>query len=158
MVIVSDTSPVTNLIQLGKIGLLHKLFGDVVIPRKVYLELIEYENHERILVEQDWIKVAEVENVAKVDELENSLDSGESEAIVLAEELKADFLLIDELKGRNIAESRGLRITGLLGILIQAKRKGFQESLKPDLDKLVDEIGFRVHKKLYNWILKQVGE
>lgn len=66
--------------------------------------------------------------------------------------------MIDELKGRNIAESRGIKITGLLGILIQAKKRGFQESLKPDLDRLIDVIGFRVEKNLYKWILNQVGE
>ncbi len=158
MVIVSDTSPITNLLQLGKLDLLHKMFGDVVIPRKVYQELIEDEGSERVLIDQDWIKVVEVKDVSKVSELENLLDSGESEAIILAEELKADLLLIDELKGRNIAESRGIKITGLLGILVQAKIRGFQESLKPDLDRLIDVIGFRVEKNLYKWILNQVGE
>lgn len=77
MIIVSDTSPITNLLHLGKLDLLHKMFGDVVIPRKVYQELIEDEGSERVLIQQDWINVVEVKDVSKVSELENLLDSGE---------------------------------------------------------------------------------
>ena len=68
------------------------------------------------------------------------LDPGEAEAIVLAKELKAEFLIIDERKGRRIAAEHGLRITGLLGVLVRGKQKGYITKLTPILDKLVQNI------------------
>ena len=77
------------------------------------------------------------------------MDPGEAEAIVLAIELEADALLIDEKKGRKIAEEHGIIITGLLGILIIAKSENLISEVKPILDKLIFETGFRINPKLY---------
>jgi predicted nucleic acid-binding protein len=86
------------------------------------------------------------------------LDRGEAEAIALAVELKAAALIIDERQGRNKAESVGLKIIGLLGILLEAKSKGLILSVRPLIDELVDKIGFRVHPALYQAILLKAGE
>lgn len=87
-----------------------------------------------------------------------TLDPGEAEAIVLAIELKADALLIDEKKGRKIAQEHGIIITGLLGILVDAKEEKLLRNVKPVLDKLVFEIGFRISPGLYQDILKKIKE
>ncbi|MGB0930271.1 MAG: DUF3368 domain-containing protein [Chitinophagales bacterium] len=158
MLIVSDTSPITNLIRIGELELLQKLFGQVIIPQKVYDELAYYERQQEELDREAWVVVRTVTNLEKIEELNEVLDEGEAEAIVLAEELNADFLIIDERKGRKVAEDYGLRIVGLLGILIQAKQKGYIRELKPILDRLINEIGFRVSRQLYNGILSRVGE
>ncbi|MDP4709712.1 MAG: DUF3368 domain-containing protein [Saprospiraceae bacterium] len=93
-----------------------------------------------------------------VEALVPALDPGEAEAIILAKETQATFLVIDERKGRKLAEAHGLRIIGLLGVLIQAKKKGYIDLLRPILDTLIDQIGFRVSQQLYVRILAEVGE
>ncbi|MBU1820008.1 MAG: DUF3368 domain-containing protein [Bacteroidetes bacterium] len=158
MLVISDCSTITNLIQIGELAILKKLFKEIIIPDKVYEELAIYENQKDLLDLLDWIAVKSVSNQNAVSTLAEILDPGEAEAIVLAEELKADFLIIDERKGRKVAEDRGIKIVGLLGILIQAKKARHIAQLKPLLDRLIHTIGFRVSKKLYDRILSQAGE
>jgi len=94
--------------------------------------------------------------------LENSLltdlDSGEAEAIALAVELKADYLLMDETKGRQIAERYGIKATGIIGVLIKAKENGLIAEVKPYLQKLINEAGFWLNPKLIEKILDIVKE
>ena len=158
MLIISDTSPITNLIRIGQLDILEELFEEVVIPQQVYDELLNYENQKAEIEKRKWISVKDVSDREKVKELETKLDAGEAEAIILANELKADILIIDERKGRRIAEDYGLKIIGLLGVLIRAKKEGCLKELKPILDTLIDEIGFRVSNDLYNRILKEAQE
>lgn len=158
MLIISDTSPITNLIQINQLELLEKLFDEVVIPNAVFQELAVYEKQAKLLLNCNWIVVKTVKNITKVQELTEILDLGEAEAIVLAKECKADLLIIDERHGRYVAKENDLEIIGLLGILVRAKQEGLLLNLKPHLDKLVNEIGFRVSKKLYQLILKSVNE
>ena len=158
MLIVSDTSPITNLIQIKQLDLLEQLFEKVILPEKVFMELCVYEAHKEEIENRSWLVVKTVQNKTAVKELEEYLDAGEAEALVLAKELNADLLIIDERKGRKTAEKYGLRIIGLLGVLVTGKRKGYLEKLKPILDELIKEIGFRVSEKLYKRVLEEVGE
>ena len=158
MLIVSDTSPITNLIKIDQLDLLKILFQQAIIPQKVYEELADYENQGNVIDSQSWIIVKAVKDQSAVERLKNILDPGEAEAIILAQELKANFLIIDERKGRKIAETRGITITGLLGVLIRAKKKEIVPKLKPLLDKLINLGGFRISKILYQKILEEVGE
>ena len=158
MLIISDTSPITNLISINKLDLLKLLYNKVVIPQKVQDELLNYENQKKEIDKRDWIIVKKVYDFSQVKRLEQELDAGEAEAIVLAKELNADVLIINERKGRKIAEENGLKIIGLLGVLIKAKQMKYIKALKPLLDELVDNVGFRVSKKLYHRILKEIDE
>ena len=85
------------------------------------------------------------------------LDLGESEAIVLAIELKADYLIIDEYKGRAIADKKGVKIVGLLGVLIAAKRIGHLQAVKPLIEKIQIN-GFRLNRSLIDKVLNALGE
>ncbi|MCT7983462.1 DUF3368 domain-containing protein [Laspinema sp. A4] len=86
------------------------------------------------------------------------LDPGEAEAIALARELNADRLLIDERKGRAVASRLGIKLTGVLGILIVAKRRELITEIKPLIDELIDISRFRVGDELYARVLQDVGE
>lgn len=90
--------------------------------------------------------------------LVKSLDKGESEAIILAYELQADFLLIDERKGRRTAQEMGVKTIGLMGILIKAKNQGLLEKIAPVLEDLTQVAGFWISDKLKEEILILAGE
>jgi predicted nucleic acid-binding protein len=94
----------------------------------------------------------------EVAALQERIGRGEAEAIVLALETRADALLIDEAKGRAIAEARGIRPLGALGLLVQAKRAGHVSNVAPLIDRLEKELAFRVSDRLRRRILDAAGE
>jgi uncharacterized protein len=158
MLVVSDTSPITNLFRIGQLDILQLVYTQIVIPKAVYDELSEIEIQRDYIDTLDWITIAEPQNHNLIDILSENLDFGESHSIVLAIELKADFLIIDELKGRNIAETMGIKIVGLLGTLLKAKEKGYIPAIAPILQKLSFETGFYINPTLKNHILKLAEE
>jgi uncharacterized protein len=154
VIVVSDTSPIANLIVVGQIDLLPQLFRTVVIPEMVYQELLANgENHPvtQTVTTADWLNIQSVSNPlqATILERDRRLDPGEANAIVLALELKATQLLIDERLGRTEAKRQGLRITGILGVLLAAKRQGLISTVRPVLDQLIDKANFRISDRLY---------
>jgi len=100
---------------------LKDLFSKVIIPRAVYSEVaVPGEvGYEEIVegVQDEWIIVKEIWDRMSAYELTPLLHRGEAEAIILAEEAKADYLIVDERVARHIAASRGIRVIGILGIL-----------------------------------------
>jgi hypothetical protein len=158
MIIVSDTSVITNLKQIGYLEILEKLFKRVIVPQKVSEELLRIEGRDQLFEENNWLEVRETLNKPLYEKLLKRVDPGEAESIALALENKADLLLIDERKGRKVAEEYGLTITGLVGILIDAKSKNYVNDIKPILDKLIYDIGFRISPKLYQKVLIMVNE
>jgi uncharacterized protein len=157
MIVISDTSPITNLIQVGGLDILEKVFGKIIIAQTVYDELCQIKHQKTIVDSQLWISVLAAENRVILAELQEKLDKGEAESILLAVEMNADYLVIDEIKGRTIAENMGVKIVGLLGTLIKAKEKGILEEVKPIIDDLT-KIGFRINPVLYKHVLKITNE
>ncbi len=160
MIVVSDTSPINNLAAIGQLGLLQQLYGNIIIPPAVYQELLNAGTTDpgAIAVQTlDWIQTRSVTNIALFQTLQNNLDIGEAEAITLAVELNADRLLIDERQGRNEAIQLGLQVTGLLGILLAAKRQGLIPLVQPLLDDLIAQ-GFWMREELYAEVLLLAGE
>lgn len=162
MIIVSDTSPITSFATIGQLDLLRQLYSKILIPEAVYQELTGTATlvpGSREVKTLEWIEVRQVTNRPLiVTLLEQQLDEGECEAIALAIELNAELLLIDERRGRAEADRLGLRIIGLLGVLVEAKQKGFILAVKPVLDNLIATARFRVADALYARILNTVGE
>ncbi|NJL49934.1 MAG: DUF3368 domain-containing protein [Leptolyngbyaceae cyanobacterium SM2_5_2] len=110
------------------------------------------------LLTTGWLEVKAAQDLQLVWALEQTLDPGESAAIALATELKADRLLIDERLGRRVAMQRGLKVRGILGIIVNAKNQGLLPAAKPLLDRLINEAGFRVSQVLYERTLQESGE
>ncbi len=162
MIVVSDSSVIISLWRIQRLELLQQLFGEVVIPFAVASEIsVHGKPGSDLLSEASWIKQVSLSDSTFVQRLMTGtpgLDVGESEAIVLALELKADALLIDDRHGRRVAERMGIPIIGVIGILLQAKRAGLLVEIRPVLDDLVEEVGFRLSQKLYWYTLKLAEE
>ena len=154
MLIVSDTSPILNLVAIERLELLKDLYGSIVIPPAVSAEL----HDNGIFLATDWIQVVEPVNRAAVEALRADLDAGESEAIVLAQQLNASLLLIDERLGRRAATQLGLDVTGLLGILAEARKRGLISARAPLLDDMIRRAGFWIGDRLRSDYLKALGE
>ncbi|HEY5176332.1 MAG TPA: DUF3368 domain-containing protein [Terriglobales bacterium] len=161
MIVVSDTSPILNLARIGRLELLASLYKQVLIPPAVFGELAVSRNAALPGIDMasvSWIIVETPKDQDRVRELRDDLDAGEAEAIVLAVERHAELLLVDERRGRRIAMALGLRITGLLGVLADAKRAGLIESIKPVLDELIQNAKFWIGPELYREVLAELGE
>ena len=153
MIVVSDTSVITSLIQIGRATMLQELHGTVLIPDAVHREL--QRTHTVI---PSFLEARAAVDRAMVARLEAELDLGEAEAIVLAKETKADLLLMDEKLGRRVALREGLRITGLMGLTVEAKRRGFIDSVRTMTAQLESEAGFRVSDDVKQEAFRQAGE
>lgn len=163
MIVVSDTSAITNLAAINQLRLLPLLYQQVIIPEAVYRELVDIEPLVPGSAEVQtatWLEVKLIANNEVVERLQSEvrLDPGESEAIALALELGADLLLIDERRGRAEADRLGIKITGLLGVLVEAKRKNLIVAVKPLMDDLIATSDFRVSSALYDQLLNIVNE
>jgi len=153
MLVVSDTSPISALLQIGRAELLEKLFGTVCIPPAVNDELIRF--HSAL---PTFIDVRVVFDQARVKSFLNQLDLGEAEAIVLAAESNADYLLIDERRGRKAASEAGVPIIGLVGVILLAKSRGLISTVKTLLNELQASAGFYIDDLLLQKALDAAGE
>lgn len=128
MIVVSDTTPLLTLFKIGRIDILNKLYNSVHIPFAVFEELTrntEYPEEAEYFRNCPFLEVHSDLSADRVSLLQRAtgLDLGESEAIILADEKQPSLLLIDESKGRVVAESMKLTITGSIGILFAAYQK-----------------------------------
>ena len=160
MPVVSNTSPILNLAIVNQLILLHQQFGEILVPSAVLDELKVNEERPGSQAIREAISSGRIQNQAVSNEplaklLKQTLDRGEAEAIALAIELNADWMLLDEREGRKVAKSLGLKVTGILGILLRAKQLGEIESLQPIIDDLINKAGFRIAPELLAQILTQ---
>ncbi|HBR00806.1 MULTISPECIES: DUF3368 domain-containing protein [unclassified Roseofilum] len=155
MIIVSDTTSISELAKVNYLYLLPELFGKLMIPQGVFNELL-VGDHPAAQQVQDlsWLQVVTVNNQRLVEELQESfhLDLGESEAIALAEETKADQLLIDERAARRVALERKLPLIGTMGVLVLAKRQSLIPNVKDVLEQMQNR-GTRIADHLYEQVL-----
>ncbi|MGB3588575.1 MAG: hypothetical protein WBA23_18655 [Tunicatimonas sp.] len=123
--VVSNTTPIISLLKLNRLELLQQLYQEIYIPLAVYneIEAGKVKGYYQDLVEVDWINICRVRDDQAVKYFLD-LDAGESEAIILATEMNADLIILDETLGRFHAEHADLKVTGTIGVLIKAKAKG----------------------------------
>jgi predicted nucleic acid-binding protein len=127
MLVVSNTSPISYLVVIEQIELLPRLFECILIPETVRDELASPKAppdvQQWIVSPPTWLTVQSISTQPDSDLLK--LDAGECAAILLAESLKADLILLNDLAARRLAASRGLFLTGILGILDRAASKNW---------------------------------
>lgn len=162
MIIVSDTTTLTYLSRIGLLDLVPGVVGTpVLVPPAVWDELVHRRPEMPGVAElraRPWLQVHPLPASTPLEsELEAQLDRGEAEAIQLAKLLGADLLIMDERKGRRIAENRGLNVVGLIGILVRAKGAGLVPSLGDVLQRLTVS-GFRAHPSLIAQALRLAHE
>jgi predicted nucleic acid-binding protein len=161
MIVVSNTSPLTNLAAIGQFELLHQLYGEVHIAEGVWQELNARGQHwpgRDEVAAADWIERHTVQNQALVTALRRDLDRGEAETIALALELGADLVLLDEREGRHAAQRLGLRVTGVVGLLLEAKSRSAVNAIRPHLDALRHKAGFYLSEPVYHAAVSLAGE
>ncbi len=161
MIVVSNTTPLIGLAVIHRFDLLRRFFGEITIPQAVYDESViagrEAGGAKQEILAADWIKVVAVKDRLAVDILLDELDLGEAETIVLAREINADWVLMDERKGRRKLAQLNQQKIGTLGILLKARQIGFLPALKPELE-LLRKNGFSISQQIVDEILQQAGE
>ena len=162
--VISDSSPLVHLSAIARFGLLRQLYRSLLVPPAVWKEVTVAGKARpgaaelEAAVNQGWIKV----QVPSPDTFQPpelaGLDEGESEAITLALETHAEVLLLDEIRGRMVARSLGLRAVGTLGVLAEAKRQGLVNSLREELTNLKNRSQFYISAELEQLALQLAGE
>jgi predicted nucleic acid-binding protein len=152
------SSSIISLSKISKIELLKLIYREIIIPKGVFEEYQKGKNKEfyRDISKFDWIKVTEVEK-KKTFEYLLDLDKGEAESIVLAKNIKADLLIIDELRGREFASLKGLKITGTVGFLLKAKEKQLIQTVLPFVYELKGK-GIWINDNLIEYVKEIVGK
>ena len=158
MIVISDTTPLISLLKIGRLDLLEKIFGQVFIPDAVFSELTQnksYAQEANMIISTDFIVTKSVSDRKAVDILEKttSLDRGESEAIILFGELKAELMLMDERRGREVALRLKIPLSGTLGVLLEAFDKNIIN--REQTEQYLDEFQ-KQHRRFSRKILSAV--
>lgn len=153
MIVVCDTSCVSNLMAIGRADLLTLLFGDTLIPPAVRNELLRF--HGSI---PSWLQEKPPTDIEYVERLRQELDLGEAEGIALAKALGADRLLVDESLGRTVARREGLQIMGVVGVLIASKQRGLIPAIRPLFHELREMAGFWIADEVIEAAASKVNE
>jgi len=159
--IVSNTTPISNLLNIDMIVLLVELFGAVYIPEAVADEVnTQFSDCEQWqhCIEKKQIIIQPVSNPVLVKQMMPFLHRGEAEAICLSLEKRVKLFLIDDKDGRTIAQLNNLPVTGTLGILLKAKKMGLITSVKPLIDRLRNEHYFWIRENMYQMVLQTAKE
>lgn len=161
MITVSNATPLIGLATINQFDLLFHLFGKVHISQAVYQEVVTFGREiggaKREVLASTWIEIMMVKDRLAVNVLLDELDLGEAETIVLACEMRADWTLMDERKGRRKLSQLDLNKIGTLGILLKAKQIGLLSVIKPEIERLHQQ-GFSLSQTVIDTILHQANE
>jgi hypothetical protein len=150
--VISNSSPLIALTQIGRLDLLRRLYTHISIPPAVAREV------EPTLARlPDWVLVQKLAHPLQPITVSGSIGPGEREVISLGLELGAALLIVDEQPARRLATSLGLRVIGTLGLLMAGKERGFLAKIKPELDRLL-AVRFFMDQDLYDRVIAHAGE
>jgi predicted nucleic acid-binding protein len=161
VIVVADTSVLVNLARVERIDILQTLFHDVIIPPEVATEFgrlaADVARFKGVAL-PNWIREQSPTIIPAVLRAMRGLDPGESAALSLALEIRADAILIDERRGHSAASQLGLTAVGVFGVLLQAKAKGLVPELRSIIDRLDRDAGFFMSAELREEVLRRAGE
>lgn len=150
--VVADTSPLVAFHQIGQLQLLERLFGEILVPPAVAREAAP-----SLPKPPAWIRTVAPTQPIGSEILRASLGPGESEALSLAMELRADIVILDDRQARRLAAGLGLHVAGTGGILLRAKQAGFIPAVRPLLEQLL-VFDFHLSQAIRNELLAAAGE
>ena len=156
--VVVNTTPIISLGKVKHLHVLRELYGNITIPIAVVLEVAVKDDFafRQMVKNFDWIKIAECPEYDR-NAFSSKLHAGEIEAIVLAQSLNANLIILDDNAARRTAKNLGLTITGTSGALVAAKKRGIIPAVKPVLDS-IRENNFYLSEKILDTVLRQAGE
>ncbi|MBV6465044.1 MAG: DUF3368 domain-containing protein [Anaerolineae bacterium CFX3] len=159
MKVVSNSTPLIGLASIGRLGLLRDFFEEIGIAEAVYDETVTngHERGAKKISSAKWIHVHKVQDRLAIEMLLDELDLGEAETIVLAREISADIVLMDEKQGRRMLDQLELPKIGTVGILLRARQTGLVKSLRSELDKLRRH-GFTLSQFVVDRVLAEADE
>lgn len=160
MKVVCNTSHLILLAKIHRLDTLIRLYSELMIPKAVANEIGTKPGKEndqvQALLKKGTLQLRHVSEEI-IAELPTDLGRGEREAIALAIDSSADLVILDDQQGRLVSRDKNLTITGTVGVLIEAKERGFIPSLRPEMDRLI-EAGMWISEVFYHRILKEYGE
>lgn len=160
MSVIVNATPLITLAIINRLTLLHQLFGEVIVPTTVYQEVV-YQGGDRpgttAIAEATWLTVVSPKRQPSLEPLLLGIDAGETEVLLLAQELQPDWVIIDERQARRIAQAMGFAVKGTLGILLAANFAGFvsKQDVLTDLQTIILG-GIRISSQLQDWLEQEL--
>lgn len=155
--VIVNSTPVIGLANIGKLDVLRQMYGAITIPQAVFDEIKSPSVQRQVNANRDWIRVEQISDTSQKQMYRAKLHAGEVEVMILAQEKKADLVILDDNAAKKTAKFLGLRVIGTLGILVLAKKRGYIKEVSPVLDALKRD-GFFVSDDLCDLVLRQADE
>ena len=155
--VIVHSTPVIGLANIGRLDVLRQMYGTITIPQAVFDEIKSPSVQRQVNANRDWIRVEQINDASQKQMYRAKLHAGEVEVMILAQEKKADLVILDDNAAKKTAKFLGLRVIGTLGILVLAKKRGYIKEVSPVLDALKRD-SFFVSNDLCDLVLKQADE
>ena len=156
--VIVNSTPIIALYKVGQLELLKSMYGEIIIPEAVFREVTaKNDGVEKQISDAPWIHIQAVSNSADRLMYQAKLHEGEVEVMILAQEIGAEIVVIDDNAARKTAEYLGIPLTGTMGVLIKAKQVGVLESVMPIIDAMLAK-GIFLSDGLISAVRKIVGE
>ena len=154
--VLANTTPLIALANINQLELLHKLYGTIIVPQAVIDEIVREPAKHRVY-ECSWIKVEKIKDSTQKEIFRARLHAGEVEVMILAREQKADLVIMDDDAAKKTAKFLGLNVTGTLGVLLKAKKKGYLKKVEPVINELICD-GLYISDIVKQYVLDLSGE
>ena len=157
--IIVNSTPIIILGNINKLSILKEIYKEIIIPKAVFDEISAKNDKAKssLLQNQDWIKILEVKDKTNRKIYQSKLHNGEVEVMMLAQEISADLLIIDDNTAKKTAKFLGLTVTGTLGVLLKAKSLKIIKEIKPILEEMLQK-DFYISENLIKIVLKSANE
>ncbi len=157
--VIVNSTPLIVLCGIGKLNILKEMYEEIIIPSAVFREVTAKDDSACIQIRSagGWIRVEQIRDHSEKKMYKAKLHAGEVEVMILAQEKRADLVILDDSAAKKTASYLGLAVTGTLGVLVKAKRRGIIDEVRPLLAEMRQN-GFYVSNEVERMVLEQAGE